>query len=426
MNRKFGVWPALAFLVLLPGMAAAQRSPARPLRVFVDCGRSCDMDYLRTEVDWVDYMRDRADADVHVLVTDQGTGGGGSEYTLSFIGLREFAGRIDTLSYIASSQDTDDLVRRGLTQTMALGLVPFAARTPYRRQLEVRRVAPGGSADSRGDSAVEQDDPWNYWTFRVGLNGYSDGESNRSDYRVGGSVSANRTTSQWKVNLGVNGNYSEQEFTFESEDTTILSINRSASFSTLITRSLGPHLSAGLRASASTSTYGNTALSWSFRPAVEYNVFDYGESTRRVLVVEYSAGVRAFDYRELTIYEEMAELLPVHELGIGYGTRQPWGEVDLGITGSQYLHDSGFFSLNLDAGVSDIRLFKGLSLSFFGNYRMVRDQLSLPQEGATPDEVLLRQKEIATDYRYHMNFGIGYRFGSIFNNVVNPRMNGGF
>jgi hypothetical protein len=60
-----------------------------------------------------------------------------------------------------------------------------------------------------------------------------------------------------------------------------------------------------------------------------------------------------------------------------------------------------------------------------GYYRRIRDQLYLSLEGATDEEILLRQKQLATSYRYFTSFGISYRFGSIFNNVVNPRFGGG-
>lgn len=50
----------------------------RPLRVFIDCrGPGCDQAFFRTELAWIDHVRDQMDADVHVLVTAQGTGGGG-------------------------------------------------------------------------------------------------------------------------------------------------------------------------------------------------------------------------------------------------------------------------------------------------------------------------------------------------------------
>ena len=59
----------------------------RPLRVFFDCrSGGCDQEFFRRELTWIDHVRDQKDADVHVLVTGQGTGGGGTEYTLRFIG----------------------------------------------------------------------------------------------------------------------------------------------------------------------------------------------------------------------------------------------------------------------------------------------------------------------------------------------------
>src|SRR3954469_24818102 len=57
------------------------------VRLFLDCGM-CDDDYLKKEVTFVDYVRNREDADVHLLVTIQETGGGGAQWTLKFIGLR--------------------------------------------------------------------------------------------------------------------------------------------------------------------------------------------------------------------------------------------------------------------------------------------------------------------------------------------------
>ena len=54
----------------------------------------------------------------------------------------------------------------------------------------------------------------------------------------------------------------------------------------------------------------------------------------------------------------------------------------------------------------------------------MRDQIALAWGGLTQEEVLLRQRELATDYRFFISGGISYRFGSIFNNVVNPRFTG--
>ena len=42
----------------------------------------------------------------------------------------------------------------------------------------------------------------------------------------------------------------------------------------------------------------------------------------------------------------------------------------------------------------------------------------------TDEEILLRQRELATSFQYFVSLGVSYTFGSIFSNVVNPRFGG--
>src|SRR5512139_1491221 len=72
-----------------PPVQTPQRT-SEALRVFLDCQTYCDFDFFRTEIAFVNFVRDRKDADVHILITSQRTGSGGSEYTLKFIGLGGF------------------------------------------------------------------------------------------------------------------------------------------------------------------------------------------------------------------------------------------------------------------------------------------------------------------------------------------------
>lgn len=422
MIRCIGLLAAVA-LMALPGRAPAQQSAER-LRVFIDCSFYCDSDFLRTEIDWVDHMRDRSDADVHILGTSQGTGGGGRRYTLEFIGLRSFAGRSDTLTYVAGTDNTEEITRRGIAQIIKLGLVPFVSNSATGQRLAISLADEVTDVDSTED--LPQRDPWDFWTFRISLNGNMDGESSRESFRISSGVSANRTTEEWKLNLSINGNYNEQSFTYprETGDTTITSFTRNYSANSLIVKSWGPHLSLGGRATVSTSTFGNTKLSVTLAPAIEFNVFPYSESTRRQLTAQYAAGARMLEYRDTTIFGQIEEARPLHSLTIGYSTRQPWGSVNMSVDGSQFLHDSSKYNLSVFSGLSNIRLFKGFSFNVFGTYALVRDQITLARGTLTQEEVLLRQRELATNHRYFVSGGITYRFGSIFNNVVNPRFTG--
>jgi hypothetical protein len=413
-----------------PGAAQAQQGQppppppppppgSRPLRLFVDCTNAyCDTEYIRTEITFVDHVRDRRDADVHVLVTSQTTGGGGNEYSFAFIGIGRFEKVDHTLRYASKATDTDDDRRRGMVSTLKLGLVRYVADTPAGRELQItfRRppAAPGAPGQSR--------DPWNFWVFNASLHGSTSGEASRTSVSLYGSLSANRVTEEWKILTSVGGDYSQSDYTF-SEGDTYTSISRSTYGSALIVNSLGTHWAAGGQAGLSSSTYMNLASKLRMAPAVEYNVFPYSESTRRQLTFNYTVGLNRVSYLETTLYGKDRETLFDHSLLVSLDLRQPWGSTSTSFEMSQYLHDLSKNRMVI-YGDMDVRLFKGFSLTAWGSVSRIRDQLNLPMGEATEEEVLVRQRQLATNYDYYVSMGITYRFGSIFNNVVNSRFNG--
>src|SRR5215208_1123271 len=87
----------LAALVAAPRLHA--QGAARAFSAFLDCSDFyCEPDYYRTEIAFVDHVRERTAADVHILITRERTGGGGNSFTLAFYGQRRFAGIADTLT----------------------------------------------------------------------------------------------------------------------------------------------------------------------------------------------------------------------------------------------------------------------------------------------------------------------------------------
>jgi hypothetical protein len=57
---------------------------------------------------------------------------------------------------------------------------------------------------------------------------------------------------------------------------------------------------------------------------------------------------------------------------------------------------------------------------------LVHDQIYLPGEGATGEEVLSRTRQLQSSYNFETFFGLNYRFGTKLNNFVNPRFNSTF
>ncbi len=134
----------VAALVLWGSLCEAQDVDDRPeaLRVFLDYNR-CDRNYLRREITFINYVRDRRDAQLHVLVTTEGSGGG-TQYTLDFIGLEEFEGNDVTYSYSESRIDTDDETRAGIAQVLRVGFLHYIIDTPLAYQIEIGTGNPGG------------------------------------------------------------------------------------------------------------------------------------------------------------------------------------------------------------------------------------------------------------------------------------------
>jgi hypothetical protein len=96
-----------------------------------------------------------------------------------------------------------------------------------------------------------------------------------------------------------------------------------------------------------------------------------------------------------------------------------------GLEGGTYLHDLGKRRFVV-SGDANVRVLKGLSLSISGSAAVIHDQIYLPMGEATAEEILVRQRQLATSYRYSLAIGFSYTFGSIYTNVVNPRLYGGF
>jgi hypothetical protein len=417
---------ALAFLLasgtMVAETAAAQQSasPSRtnPIRIFLDCNFFCDEDFLKREITFVDYMRDRRDADVHVLVTTQETGGGGTEYTLKFIGLGSFAGVEQTLKYSAPQTATADERRKGMAEVIKQGLVRYVSESPQSQRLKITFSPEEGVAKPAG-----QKDPWNLWVFRTNLGGSFNGEQSNTNRSIRGSASANRTTDDWRLSFSANANYRSEKFQL-SDTETFETVSRNSGGDATIVKSLSQHWSAGLLGNAQSSTFLNYDLRLRIASGLEYDIFPYSQSTRRMLTFQYTIGFDSHNYREETIYEKTAEKLIDHKLTTSLSLRQPWGTASGSVDFSQYLTDPGKYSISAFGG-TNIRLFKGFSFNIFTELSRTRDQIYLPKGEATTEEILVRQRQLATGYQYFLNFGISYSFGSIFNNIVNPRFGGG-
>jgi hypothetical protein len=392
----------------VPSQADTLRKDA--LNVFME-----STDYIRKEIPYVNYVRDIKDAGVYIISTSQRTGSGGTEYSYFFVGQHENAGMADTLKFNASPDETNDEIRQKSVNTLKMGLMRYVAKTPLSKYMKISFTEPLKSSVST--------DKYDSWVFRTSIYGYLEGEQTRKQQYLSGSLSANRITEDWKVNMS--STYSQNESKYLVTDSmgitqTYKGANTSKSFRTLIVKSLNDHWSAGGTFRLGSSSYSNEQFYLVLMPGIEYDLFPYSESTRRQLRILYSAGYDYEDYTDTTIYNKMKEGLWMHSITAAYQVVQKWGNINLTMGYSNYLHD--WSKNNLSASVAlELRIAKGLSISLYGSAAAIHDQLSLVKENIPLDQILLQRKQLATQFQYFTSFGLTYTFGSIYNNVVNPR-----
>jgi hypothetical protein len=375
------------------------------LNVFMEAS-----DHIRREIQYINYVRDIKDAGVYIISTSQSTGSGGREYTYFLVGQNEFAGMRDTLTFTTAPDETMEGRREKQIATLKMGLMRYVARTPLSKFIDIKFTEPLSETVSI--------DRWNNWVFEPSIRAFLMGEKTFSRRYINGSISADKITEAWKLRSRMSYSYSMERFEIGDD---VITSNYNYKYARIqLVKSLTDHWSYGGSVKVLSSTYNNRDVEFSVMPGIEYNLFPYSESTRRQLRINYSPGYTYVDYTDTTIYDKLKEHLWLHELSVAYRVIQKWGSIDIDLGYSNYFHDWSKNNLNF-GGEIGLRIAKGLSLNLYGSYSIIHDQLGLVKGGVSAEEILLQIKELETSYSYYLSFGFSYTFGSIYNNVVNPR-----
>lgn len=380
------------------------------VRIFLDC-QSCDMNYTRQQIPYVNFVRDVKEAQVFILITQQNAGSGGTQYTLTFQGLDIYKGINDTLVYTSSPDETSTIIREKKNNMLQMGLMKYVARTPVFSEIEINY-----------NSELEQElvvDKWNNWVFALGTEPQFKAEESDRELELRNSFNITKVTPDIKLELELDQSYSRRRvIEEESFDTTY--VTNEFQGDNLFVKSMGEHWSAGLKWNIGTSTRENYGFRTDILPSVEYDLFPYSEATHRQLRFLYSVGMQYNNYNDSTIYNKIKENLFKQEFNIAFQVQKKWGFVNLSLLASNYLRDFSKNRIELITSLN-LRIFKGLSLQIFGGVAHINDQVNLKKGDVSEADRLLELRELSTQYRIEGSVGLIYTFGSIYNNVVNPR-----
>ena len=366
-----------------------------------------DIEFIKTEITFVNYVRDRTEADIQLNITNQVTADGGREYCLDFLGLGSYRDVNAVLKLTTAPDATPDETRQALVDGIKRGLVPYVARTGLRDALHVEFRPPTKSAPVT--------DPWHNWVFSLNLNGWVNADNGYSYMYY--NPSAGRTTQTEKLSLV--GGVSTTRRWYALDSSVMVTLSRSYWGEANYGRKLSGHASLGGRLLYSTNDYSNIRWSLAFGPKFEYDIVPYSEYVRHKVYIQIIPVAFYGAYFDTTLYNKTREYLTKNEVLLGANLTRSWGTLYLSVCGSHYLPGLSRNRLSL-YGSTSVRVVAGLSLSLMGGYDLIHDQVALRKEGATEEERLLRLRELAMSYYYWASAGVTYTLGSAFTNIVNP------
>jgi hypothetical protein len=393
---------------------ASDSTRAKAVKIFLDCN-DCDMNYTRQEIPYINYVRDVREAEVFILVTQQDAGSGGRQFTFTFQGQGKFNGLNDTLTYTSSPDQTSTIIREKRTNMLKMGLMRYVAKTPLFHEIEINH-----NSELESEEVVDR---WNNWVFELSTEPQFESEEANKRLELRNSINVSKITPDIKLEIEMDHFYNREKF-IENVNTDSASTSTYTTsalmVNNLFVKSLSEHWSAGLRWDLGSSTRENFNFRTDFLPSIEYDIYPYSEATHRQLRILYGAGLQINNYIDSTVYNKAKETLYLQRLNIAFQIQKKWGSINLLLIGTNYFHDLSKNRIELMSSIN-IRIVKGLSIRINGGIAHISDQLNLKKGDISEAERLLQLRELQTKYRVMGGIELTYTFGSIYNNIVNPR-----
>lgn len=399
----------LLFVSLLAFTLSAQEK-TDALRLYIDCS-FCSQDHLRQHLPYLEYVRSRQLADLHLIASQWPTAARGKEVQYELIGQGHFAGMNDSLKFILPLGSSENEQNEQLAAKLEAALLPFLARTSYRQYLSF-------SYQPEAKEEAAPSDPWRNWVFTLSASGRYRKEASYRSSHLRSTALIRKVTPE--IRLQSYNFLGWDESLFQTEGGQVRSISRELYSSNVAIKSISDHWSYGGEVEFRSSWFENLRFQCRYWAALEYNLFPYSESSRRQLRFTSELGYDRRHYNDTTIYNKIREGFVACELQLALELKEQWGEASSYIEVISFLNEPSRHQFNLWAGLS-LNLFQGLTLDLSCDLSFIRNQVGLPRSGLAKEEVLLQQRQQATNFRLATSLGFSYTFGSIYNNVVNPR-----
>lgn len=380
----------------------------KTIKVFFDCKKPCDIDFIKEEIYFVDMVREYYYADLYVSIDYDYLNSGGRRYVISFEPINNSTLNKKDINFTTERNDSQETIRNKLVSRIKVGLVDYLVDKPIIDDISINY--------EKRERVEKKQDIWKGWIFKFSYNMYANGDKNYKNLSMSGNLSASRTTKKEDVYFGYYQYFGSNKYKISSGFYKTETKSRSFSFN--YTYAVSKHFGLGLFSSFGSSTYSNYDFRSSFCPAFEYSFFPYDESLRTKLKFKNFICGNYNDYTEETIYGKMREFLYKHSVSLIWEIKRKWGELENRLSYSYYLNLPSKHEFGINSSFS-VNIGRGFAFNINGNYEIGNMDVNIIRRGLSLEEILLRTREMENNYSFYISFGISYSFGSIYSKEVN-------
>lgn len=388
------------------------------IKLFINCQDeeyACFNNYLITELNYFQFVRDRIQSDIEILIIEQVALSYGKKYTLEFNGLNRFANLNLEDTIIIKPAETEHVIRTKILKSIKLNLSWFILKTKDKNDIEVsfRKDTINNIVDTTLTT-----DKWKNWIFLVGIDGNLNGESNRRGLEQTSYFDVLKVTHKAKFVFDA---WYESKLNRVTIDSNRLQATvQNYGVEVYYVHSISGKFSAGCFAGMNHDNFRNINFQYRVAPAVEYNFYDYGENAKRQLRIGYQAGWRHLNYIDTTVFNKLSEIRPVHQLSLVANFARPWGSLSGVLQGTTFIDNFEQNSVTARGSLS-IRLAEGLKFYIDGSTSLINNQISLAKKIFPQEKYLLNGAMLPTTFLYSMTVGFIFTFGSTNNSIINTR-----
>ncbi|MEO0281583.1 MAG: hypothetical protein ABIN05_04470 [candidate division WOR-3 bacterium] len=257
------------------------------------------------------------------------------------------------------------------------------------------------------------------WNFNLeGLTElYSENQykNNLLKIKLGG----NRFINDDQMKLELSFSVSKKYFYLDS-NRILTSFNRNVFSEVEYIQAINDRISSRVKLDGYNSIFSNYKLKNDLSIGIEYSLFPYVEGNTRLLKISYEFEPSFIIYYDTTVYDKIREILHRNIIKLSYNVLFPKGNISLSLLGSNYIQYFDQYSLSLE-GSMKLYFFKGFSVNLYGDFVVPRDKRNIQKAGYTDEDLLLLQKERATDYAFFLEVSLSYTWGSKYINIESFR-----